>query len=112
MGGTSSPPENEGDSLQTRTVIQKSRSSHRTIEDLNGALKELESKHRAEAARWKKKLEVAISDLEKELVAEREAKEAALKAGQETEDNYNQLAAEFDDLSHELEETRSSLRSF
>lgn len=86
------------------------RSSHRTIEDLNGVLKDLESKHRAEAARWKKKMETAMGDMEHELAAEREAKEAAEKAVQEAEDHYNQLATEFDDVHHTMEEMRSALQ--
>lgn len=92
-------------------TIYNRRSSHRAIEDLNGVLKDLESKHRAEATRWKKKLETALSDLEHELAAEREAKETAEKAAQEAEDHYNQLAVEFDEISHSMEETRSALQA-
>ena len=51
-----------------------------------------------------------IGEMERELAAEREAKEAAEKAAQEGEDQYNQLAAEFDDLQHTMEETRSALQ--
>ena len=92
------------------SLCKNRRSSHRTIEDLNGVLKDLESKHRAEAARWKKKLETAMSEMERELAAERESKEAAEKATQDGEDQYNQLAAEFDELQHTMEETRSALQ--
>lgn len=90
--------------------LQNRRSSHRTIEDLNGVLKDLESKHRAEAARWKKKLDTTLADLEHELANEREAKETAEKAAQEAEDHYNQLAVEFDDLHNSMEEAKSALQ--
>ncbi len=73
-------------------------------------LKELESKHRAEAARWKKKMDSTIAEMEKELLNERDEKEAAMKAGQEAEDSYNHLASEFDEVTHVLEETKSSLQ--
>lgn len=90
--------------------ILNRRSSHRTVEDLNGVLKDLESKHRAEAARWKKKLDTTLADLEHELANEREAKETAEKAAQEAEDHYNQLAMEFDELNNSMEEARSALQ--
>lgn len=73
-------------------------------------LRELESKHRAESARWKKKLEGTLTEMEKQLGDEREAKETALKAVLDAEDSYNQLVVEFEEVAHILEETKSSFQ--
>ncbi|VDN16266.1 unnamed protein product [Dibothriocephalus latus] len=84
--------------------------SQKTIENLNTAFDELEAKHRAEGARWKKKLESTMGEFEKEINGLKDERDDALKVAHDSEDQCVHLLNELDEINHSLQEANSALQ--